>query len=239
MILTPIQSIGNRWQGLTSALSGIFCASLGDLDEKWTVEPLHAFRPDGVLNAGTSNLTATPHILTVRCEGVPHRLRYAVLPSENVCTENLTPFVQMLPCKMKSGITPLLAPRRLFDADWHGISIDITSWHNGTLSLRLIIGAVLDPVRLSNPSSVKGETSLKFGVRLSQFSFQADWSFMSLFDAEILQPCSIASLSQVHIHQPVDDPHIITPPTNQDSQGMSIFDLKKGSHCPEFAIIVL
>ena len=47
------QSIENRWQGLTSALSGVFCASLGSLNDKWTVEPLHAFRPDGVLTEGT------------------------------------------------------------------------------------------------------------------------------------------------------------------------------------------
>lgn len=74
----------------------------------------------------------------------------------------------MLPCKTKSGITPLLTPRRLFDADWHGISMDMTSWHNGSLSLRLVIGAVLDPVRLSIPTSLKGEASLAGGVWLSQ-----------------------------------------------------------------------
>jgi phosphatidylinositol glycan class T len=88
---------------------------------------------------------------------MPHRLRYAALPSENVCTENLTPFVHMLPCKTKSGIAQLLNPYRLFDADWHGMSIDITSWDDGNLSLKLIVGAVFDPVRRSDPDLLKGE----------------------------------------------------------------------------------
>jgi hypothetical protein len=168
------QSIENRWQGLTSALSGVFCASLGSLNDKWTVEPLHAFRPDGVLTEGTfqsfSNFDywfvfyISEH--TFECEGVSHKLRYAALPSENVCTENLTPFVKLLPCKTKSGIAQLLNPHRLFDADWHGMSIDITSGHNGTLSLKLTIGAVFDPVRLSTPSLVKGETKSPIFERL-------------------------------------------------------------------------
>lgn len=57
------QSIENRWQGLTSALSGVFCASLGSLNDKWTVEPLHAFRPDGVLTEGTFQSFQTPTIV--------------------------------------------------------------------------------------------------------------------------------------------------------------------------------
>lgn len=55
---------------------------------------------------------------------------------------------------------------------------------------------------------------------------------MSLFDVEIPRACSIASMSQVRIHRSVDDPRLVVPPTNQDGQEISVFDLKKSSHRP-------
>jgi len=42
-------SFDSRWQGLRNALAGLFCASLGELDERRTTYPRLAFRPDGDL----------------------------------------------------------------------------------------------------------------------------------------------------------------------------------------------
>jgi len=49
-----------------------------------------------------------------------------MLPNEVVCTENLTPFLKLLPCKGKAGISSLLDGHKLFDASWQTMSIDIT-----------------------------------------------------------------------------------------------------------------
>lgn len=52
-------------------------------------------------------------------------LLHGALPREPVCTENLTPFLKLLPCKGKAGISSLLDGHRLFDAQWQSMSIDV------------------------------------------------------------------------------------------------------------------
>jgi GPI-anchor transamidase subunit T len=53
-------------------------------------------------------------------------LLHGTLPREVVCTENLTPFLKLLPCKGKAGISSLLDGHKLFDASWQSMSIDVT-----------------------------------------------------------------------------------------------------------------
>lgn len=126
---TGLRRIDERWTGLRNALAGHFCASLGALDVQRTSSPLSAFP------------LSFPH-------STPHALRYASLPSEHVCTENLTPFVKLLPCKTRAGLATLLTPQRIFDADWHGLSVHVQSTQRG-VELKLGVQAVFDPVRLS------------------------------------------------------------------------------------------
>lgn len=65
----------------------MFCASFSQIDQKFTVAPEYAYRPEGAFVNNVDNKF----------------VRYGVLPSENVCTENLTPWKKMLPCK--SGVS--------------------------------------------------------------------------------------------------------------------------------------
>jgi phosphatidylinositol glycan class T len=48
-----------------------------------------------------------------------------VLPHEVVCTENLTPFLKLLPCKGKAGVSSLLDGHKVFDANWQTMAIDV------------------------------------------------------------------------------------------------------------------
>lgn len=52
-------------------------------------------------------------------------LLHGTLPREVVCTENLTPFLKLLPCKGKAGISSLLDGHKLFDASWQSMAIDV------------------------------------------------------------------------------------------------------------------
>ena len=144
-------SIEKQWQGLTNGLAGLFCASLGALNEKRTIRPHFAFKPRGDLPSGRylRQKLARRYTDDRISLGVPHSLFYAPLPSESVCTENLTPFLKLLPCKSSSGIAMLLNPYRVFDADWHGIGVHFRSLGDQGLELRLKFQAVFDPVRLS------------------------------------------------------------------------------------------
>ncbi|OCK79990.1 GPI transamidase-like protein component Gpi16, partial [Lepidopterella palustris CBS 459.81] len=99
-----------RWLTLTNALSGLFCASLNFIDSTKTIQPVMSFQPEGHhRNSSFSNL----HLL------------HGTLPHEVVCTENLTPFLKLLPCKGKAGISSLLDGHKLFDASWQTMSIDV------------------------------------------------------------------------------------------------------------------
>ena len=100
-----------------------------------TTSPIRAFPPTGDL----PRLPA-PY---------KHSLRHATLPAERVCTENLTPFLKLLPCPARAGIAALLEPHKIFDANWHGLGVHVR-WRAGAgVELVLTMQAVLDPVRVS------------------------------------------------------------------------------------------
>jgi phosphatidylinositol glycan class T len=99
-----------RWFALTNALSGLFCASLNFIDSTRTIRPVKTFEPEGIHQ---------------KFMGPKLQLLHGVLPHEVVCTENLTPFLKLLPCKGKAGISSLLDGHKLFDASWQIMSIDV------------------------------------------------------------------------------------------------------------------
>ncbi|KZW01503.1 Gpi16 subunit, GPI transamidase component [Exidia glandulosa HHB12029] len=136
-----------RWVGLRNALAGVFCASLGSLDDQRTTTPALSFKPSVQLPLGK------------------HQLRHATLPAEHVCTENLTPFIKLLPCKASAGLAALLNPHVLFSAPFHGLSVHYT---HGVL--KLAVQAVFTPPR-------------------------QDWSLNTLLDRSIAAACTVASSS--------------------------------------------
>lgn len=99
-----------RWSSLVNSLSGLFCASLNFIDGTKTTRPVISFNPEGTLQSSGSG----------RLE-----LLHGTLPHEVVCTENLTPFLKLLPCKGKAGISSLLDGHKVFDANWQTMSIDV------------------------------------------------------------------------------------------------------------------
>ena len=81
----PAQDVDTVWEGLTNALAGLLCASLNKLDKTTGVSPKHSFQPAGAQGANLSSSAS--------------HLRFGLLPKENLCTENLTPWKKLLPCK--------------------------------------------------------------------------------------------------------------------------------------------
>lgn len=82
-------------------------------------------------------------------------LLYGVLPHEVVCTENLTPFLKLLPCKGKAGIASLLDGHKLFDASWQSMAIDVRpicpAGGECVLQIEQTIDMVLDIDRSKRP----------------------------------------------------------------------------------------
>ncbi len=107
----------NLWSQTTRALSGLFCASLNFMNNQTTVQPKYSFRPLGlVLNS----------VKSMKNEDLNKRVKYSSLPNEIVCTENLTPWLKLLPCGKYSGLAQLLAnPAKLYDSKYHSLGIHI------------------------------------------------------------------------------------------------------------------
>ncbi|KAE9400530.1 Gpi16 subunit, GPI transamidase component [Gymnopus androsaceus JB14] len=182
-------SIDERWQGVRNALAGLFCASLGSLDEQRTTSPRLSFPPEGSLPDW----------------GLPHELRHASHASEHVCTENLTPFLKLLPCKSLSGLAALLNPHRLFDADWHGMSLHVL-WRPVGIEMRLNFQLVSDPLRISTNK-------------------KQDWSFASLFDRVVEKACPVAKSSRVIVDLPTYGVYRVHPEPSEILNGKAYYDL--------------
>ncbi|KAK7943617.1 GPI transamidase component GPI16 [Apiospora aurea] len=132
--------VDHKWLTLTNALSGLFCASLNFIDSTRTTRPVMSFRPEG---DHPNTTMANMHLL------------HGVLPREVVCTENLTPFLKLLPCKGKAGISSLLDGHKLFDASWQSMAIDVKpvcpAGEECVLQIEQTIDMVLDIERSKRP----------------------------------------------------------------------------------------
>ncbi|KAI9436594.1 GPI transamidase component PIG-T [Lactarius indigo] len=193
-------SIDARWKALQNSLSGLFCASLGSMDALHTTSPAHAFLPTGDL----------PQLAAPARDA--YTLRHATLPAERVCTENLTPFLKLLPCPSRAGVAALLEPHRIFDADWHGLGVHVR-WRADTgVELTLTVQAVLDSVRTSADR-------------------RRDWTLESLFGRSLPRSCNVASSSVVRVVLPSDEAaYTLSPEPGVSAEaGVAVYDITNGT----------
>ncbi|XP_053429406.1 GPI transamidase component PIG-T isoform X1 [Nycticebus coucang] len=161
-------SVDKSWRELSNVLSGIFCASLNFIDSTNTVTPTASFKPLGLTND-------TDHYF----------LRYAVLPREVVCTENLTPWKKLLPCSSKAGLSVLLKADRLFH----------TSYHSQAVHIRPVC-------RNARCTSISWELRQTLSVVFDAFitgQGKKDWSLFRMFSRTLTEPCPLASESRVYV----------------------------------------
>ncbi|PQE07795.1 gpi transamidase component gpi16 protein [Rutstroemia sp. NJR-2017a BVV2] len=192
----------SRWLTLTNALSGLFCASLNFIDSTRTTRPVLSFQPAGYhSNSTLSNL----HLL------------HGTLPREVVCTENLTPFLKLLPCKGKAGISSLLDGHKLFDASWQSMSIDVQPLcaeesKDCQLQITQTIDMVLDIQRSKRPrdnpiprpvpyEDLKCDTSKPYHAEDTCFprdeaANEEDWSLSQIFGHSLKGSCPLADDSE-------------------------------------------
>ncbi|XP_004698068.1 GPI transamidase component PIG-T [Echinops telfairi] len=163
-----VTDVDTSWKELSNVLSGTFCASLNFIDSTNTVTPTASFKPLGLAND-------TDH----------HFLRYAVLPREVVCTENLTPWKKLLPCSSKAGLAVLLKADRLFH----------TSYHSQAVHIRPVC-------RDSRCARVSWELRQTLTVVFDAFATgqgKKDWSLFRMFSWSLTEPCPLASESRIYL----------------------------------------
>jgi len=172
--LRQVENVDDAWEGLTSALAGLLCASLNKLDRRESVEPVYTFANQGIIGQGLDSNTTL--------------LRYGLLPRENLCTENLTPWKKLLPCKSKRGLATLL-----------------NSPHIQKFSNFFSVGLQIRPVCYDSECVVPGielkqSVSIVFDpVILNKKADNIDWSLKQLFGIGLTPACPLAETSSVFI----------------------------------------
>ncbi|CAL8323882.1 unnamed protein product [Merluccius merluccius] len=163
-----VTDVDGTWKELTNVLSGIFCASLNFIDSTNTVQPSASFKPLGIGNV------------------TDHRfLRYATLPREIVCTENLTPWKKLLPCGSKAGLSVLLKSEKLFHSTFHSQAVHVRP-------------VCQDPHCKTTSLELRQTLNVVFDLHTSGQG-KREWSLFKMFSRTLTEACPLASSSKVYI----------------------------------------
>lgn len=163
----PEDQIDASWRNLTHTLSGLFCASINFLESSTTYSS-----PEWGFPLASSNL------------------RYGTLPREAVCTENLTPWLKLLPCRDKSGLAALLDRPSIYRGFYHSQRLRLVSTGSGLggITLEQTLTVVLQPNNPRTSVLHSGETYM-----------QPSWSISSIFGRKVSERCFLAKSSNVYL----------------------------------------
>jgi len=133
----PPEEVDILWQGLTRALSGLFCASFSSLTS-------NSFSPGLALPPASFSSTSTPSSRYTSPQATPSHTRRGVFLAEPVCTENLTPWLKLLPSsRLTSSLAQLANPLPLASMAYKSTSIHFAANHSscgrGRLTLTLTV----------------------------------------------------------------------------------------------------
>ncbi|KAJ7554231.1 hypothetical protein O6H91_06G132200 [Diphasiastrum complanatum] len=153
------------------------------------------------------------------------QLRYGALPREAVCTENLTPWLKLLPCRDKSGLTTLLDRSIVYNGFYHSLRLNIKSGQlaEGGILLRQSLTLVLLPSRQ--------ERNQKQGSSVHHAVQPQNWSLFSLFGKRLASGCPLAKSSHVSVElvggfieqlKEVDQSTIVVEETHLNEQTQSL-----------------
>ncbi|KAL6630499.1 hypothetical protein ACP70R_028572 [Stipagrostis hirtigluma subsp. patula] len=161
----PLTEIDATWKNLTHTLSGLFCASINFLESSTAFSaPRWGFK----LNEGN--------------------LRYGALPREAVCTENLTPWLKLLPCRDKAGVASLLYRPSIYKGYYHSQKLKLRS----SKSLGIILDQTLTVVLQPNTVSSKQ-------LHSTDRQLQPSWSLSDLFNRKLSGKCLVSRSSRIFL----------------------------------------
>lgn len=196
-----VTDVDTQWLKLTATLSGLFCASLNFIDHFNTVVPQMALWPTGAV---------------VNNQNISSQLRYASLPREIVCTENLTPWKKLLPCESSRGFSSLLNSRMIHNTNYHSIGVHIR---------KMCTNKECTDVHIE----IKQTVALVYDEKIINSN---DWSFRKLFGQGLPGACPLSSASKIYVDITTNhtQPFTLTPPPDK------ILVSQRGSSDTELAV---
>lgn len=158
----PTDQIDATWKNLTHALSGLFCSSINFLESTTAFcSPTWSFKGHSI------------------------NLRYGALPREAVCTENLTPWLKLLPCRDKAGLASLLDRSSIYKGYYHSQRLHLLSSKSTGILLEQTLTVVIQPIPKKSP------------VFAGEKLLQPNWSISSVFKRAITGKCALSKSSKV------------------------------------------
>eukprot|EP00252_Welwitschia_mirabilis_P023119 TRINITY_DN6465_c0_g1_i1.p1 TRINITY_DN6465_c0_g1~~TRINITY_DN6465_c0_g1_i1.p1 ORF type:complete len:676 (+),score=126.09 TRINITY_DN6465_c0_g1_i1:255-2282(+) len=188
----PLDQIDETWRNLTHALSGLFCASINFLESSAAYSsPTWSFYPTG--DTSYSSAKNTAHVINSK-QQLLSKVRYGALPREAVCTENLTPWLKLLPCRDKAGLAELMDRPSIYKGYYHSqrlyvqsnIDLDKPEKHDTGTILQQTLTLVLQPDSVHN-------------FHVDRLVLHPSWSIGSLFGKELTGQCLLAKSSKVFL----------------------------------------
>ncbi|KAL5062885.1 hypothetical protein RYX36_024622 [Vicia faba] len=168
----PQHQVDASWKNLTHSLSGLFCASINFLE--------------------SSSSYSAPKWASQSALG---SLRYGTLPREAVCTENLTPWLKLLPCRDKAGLSALMDRPSVYRSFYHSQRLHLTA--STAPADGLDSGIILEQTLtvVLQPNIQKAGMSFP-----DEFKIQPSWSLSSIFGRKVNGRCVLAKSSNVYLH---------------------------------------
>ncbi|KAL6011281.1 hypothetical protein ACLOJK_001726 [Asimina triloba] len=168
----PLDQVDSTWKNLTHALSGLFCASINFLE--------------------SSTAYSAPQWAFYSHSG---SLRYGALPREAVCTENLTPWLKLLPCRDKAGLAAIMDRPSIYRGYYHSQRLRLISTE---FSQEEVVGAGIELEQtltvVLRPSAQRTVTAYS-----SDRSLQPSWSLGTLFGRKVTGHCVLAKSSNIFL----------------------------------------
>lgn len=165
------ENVDQNWKDLVNSLSGLLCATLNFMEKSNTLSPQLSLRPMGAFN--------------VKEELDNQYIKYATLPREIVCTENLTPWIKLLPCDKKRGLSTLLNSKNIHNTNYHSLGIDFRH-------------ICLDKTCTQIGLELKQTVSLVHDLIIVG-AYDFNWSIRKLFGNGVASSCSQAETSDVYV----------------------------------------
>lgn len=167
----PPNEVDASWKNLTHSLSGLFCASINFLESSTSYSaPKWGFHP------------------------ASENMRYGTLSREAVCTENLTPWLKLLPCRDKSGFSVLMDRPSIYKGFYHSQRLHLlsTEFDSNAVDSAIVLDQTLTVVL--QPYSHRGALGYSNAAQL-----QPSWSLSSIFGRKVPGRCVLARSSNVYI----------------------------------------
>ncbi|KAH8336212.1 hypothetical protein KR074_010831, partial [Drosophila pseudoananassae] len=161
--------VDRQWGQLANVFSGVLCASLNFVDKTNSIAPRHLLRPQFM----PANRQRS--------------VRYASLPREIVCTENLTPWKKLLPCGSASGFASLLNSGHVHNTKYHSLGLKVRTLCEDQSEDNCIV-------------ELTQTANLVYDLRLFELS-NNDFSLRRLFGMGLNGFCELAESSKIYVQK--------------------------------------